>query len=326
MRVSRIQSVGDAVGQGFRVCRRDLKFLVSIMMVPTIVLVVGKLGTTWGGHEFLQLLSEGKSIFDVKLFIMPFLMMSIGLLVTYFALFWLLLRQLGYMRMIVLDSNDFAAEITAVGTKKWKILAYIVLSMIGFFVWIFTASFVLAVFLAVVTAIKMSSVLSLPVVLAGMLLGFVSLVAIFVPLVLLFVVLVMEDRGFFGTIGRTFSIGWRHIWALLGFAILSYVATVTVSFALQSPYQLFYLFHYIKSLYMGADNYANSPLLTVPLYLQMLAMVWQSCIFMYLYPVFFTAAGIVYYSIRMKEDGVDLEKEIQLLSANLKKNDPELNY
>ena len=72
MRASRIQSVGDAVGQGFRVCRRDLKFLVSIMMVPTIVLVVGKLGTTWGGHEFLQLLSEGKSIFDVKLFIMPF--------------------------------------------------------------------------------------------------------------------------------------------------------------------------------------------------------------------------------------------------------------
>ncbi|MCA9815829.1 MAG: hypothetical protein KC652_11995 [Cyanobacteria bacterium HKST-UBA01] len=309
--INRIMTVGDSISQAFRVCRRDLKLLVSLLLVPTIFLVLGKAATTWGAHEYASLMKQGKVVTDC---LVAFGTIGVGTLVTYFALFWLLLRQLGYTRMILLGSDDLAAETKVVAGQKWKILAYIFFSIFSFFFWCFAMGLVLGVFIAAARVLHMPELLAGGFALVMVFVTVVALIAFLLPLVLMFIVVAVETPGFFATISRSYSMSFRNLFRVLGFFLLSYVAITTVNLALLAPYQIFFLIGFIKSWSSGADQIASSPLLTMPLYLQMIAAAWQSCITIYLYPVYLLSAGNFYYSIRMKEEGVDMLKDIERLS------------
>ena len=309
--INRIMTVGDSISQAFRVCRRDIKLLVSLLMVPTIFLVLGKAATTWGAHEYTSLVKQGKELTDC---LVAFGTIGVGTLVTYFALFWLLLRQLAYTRMIILESDDLAAETRVVAGQKWKLLAYIFFSIFSFFFWCFVMGLVFGVAMAAARVLHMPDFIVGSFVLVMALLTVVSLIAFLLPLVLIFIVVAVETPGFFATIIRSYSMGFRNLFRVLGFFLLSYVAITTVNLALLAPYQILFLVSFIKSWSAGADPIASSPLLTMPLYLQMIAAAWQSCVTIYLYPVYLLSAGNFYYSIRMKEEGVDMLKDIERLS------------
>ena len=62
--MNQLYSIGDLIGIGFRTCRRDIKFLIGILLVPTVFSLVGKLASTWGGREYMLLSSKGETIVD----------------------------------------------------------------------------------------------------------------------------------------------------------------------------------------------------------------------------------------------------------------------
>lgn len=312
-------TVGDAIGMAYRVCRKDIKILLGILMLPTVIYTVGKLGMLWGSREYMLLVSNGAPTLEqLQGFLVPALILFLCFFITYSSMFWLMMKELAYVRMIVFDTNDYSESLKFIRKQKWKLLGFMAFVCVAFVFWfslIGIAVGIIAVLIKVLSLPKIFvAVMSIPLVIVFVL----SIFAFFIPVVLYCLIMSMEGQGFFATVKRSVSLSYRNFGKLTGFGVLSYLSMCFVGFALQAPYQLFYLFHYIKSISMGAESYAHSPVLTVPLYLQMLASVWQSVIAMYLYTALFLSAGYVYYSIRMKEDGIDLTSAIDKLA---KKNE-----
>lgn len=314
--MNQLYSIGDLIGISFRTCRRDVKFLISILLVPSIVGLVGKLVSTWGGREYMLLTSKGSSIVSsFESFIPSFCALGFGVVVSYIALFWLLCKQLAYMRKIIYRSDDFEKEFQEVSKHGWKMIGFIFAIIVFFMVWIFVLGFVVGI---IGVLMKLTG---LPLAIQGLfiLLGtFLSILTLFlgmIPGFAYFIVIAMEGDGFFKTIKRSVSLSFRNFGKLTGFGLLIYIVMILVSFCLQGPYQIVWLFQYFKSLAEGGGDYSSSPILAMPLYMQMISVTWQSVIFMYIYPAVILSAGFVYYSIRVKEDGVDLVDDMKRLSG-----------
>lgn len=309
-------SVGDAVGLAFRVCRRDLKVLLGILMLPTVIYTIGKLGMLWGSREYMLLMSNGAPTLEqLQTFLVPCLVLFLCIVVSYSALFWLMCKELAYARLIVFELEDYGKALDFVSKQKWKLIGFMLCTCVAFVAWFAVIGIVIGVTAIVAKLLAFSKLMMAFIAIPLALVFIVSVFAFFVPCILYCLIMAMEGEGFFETLKRAVRLSYRNFGKLVGFGFLSYVSMMAVGFALQAPYQLFYLFHYIKSISMGTENYAYSPVLTVPLYMQMFASVWQSVIFMYLYTVVFLSAGYVYYSIRMKEDGIDLLQAIEKQSS-----------
>lgn len=290
-------SIGDCIGVAARHCRRDIKFLVGKLLVPSIIEVIGKVFLAVG----LQAIAagmRGNSLGNVPLDAV--LWMLLGAVISIPAEVWMTMRQLGYVRMLVNGTNDYDAAYKAVRPKFWSVVFYATGFYLAFFIWVFVWAFLLGVVSVIVS--KLAPLLLPLVVLTLVAMAVAVFVAIFVPLPLLFVVLACDDHKFWGTLARAYKMTYSNFFRALGFAVGVCICWTALYMALSLLLQILYLWH-------GGTNMQNP----VPIYAQALGTAWISVISMYLMPLYFVASGYFYYSLRMRKEGLDITYKLDLI-------------
>lgn len=303
-----ILSIGDCVSLAVRQCRRDLRFLMGKLLVPSIIELFGKIFLVWGMRAFLSAVKNHTG--DLTTGLIAFF---IGFLICVPAEVWLTMRQLAYVRMTVNRSDDYEQASKDVRGKFWAVIFYAVVFYVTFIMWIFVWGILIGIVVGVMRVNPSTVLVMVPILL--LMAGFagISLIILFLPLTLLFVVLACEEKNVFEALGRSYKMTFGRFPQTFGFAVTLLVTWFLLDLALTSALQIFYGFEYAKNgIYSGK---AMASEIEVPMYLQIISSVWNSIVFMYLMPMFYMASGFFYYSMRMREEGMDLDlwlKRLQL--------------
>ncbi len=293
-------SIGDCISFAIRRCRKDLHFLFRKLLLPSAVEMVGKVFLLWGARVFLSSLHNGPG----ENFLRGISIGLVGFVICIPAEIWLTMLQLAYVRMIVLQEEDFEKSFAKTWPKFWCVLLYAVgfylLLMAWVFVW--TVAFGIAGFVG-----KLSSAIALimiPVLLLMVLLTVFSLVLLLLPVSLLFIVLACEDTDVFDVIFRTIQLTFRRFITTFGFVCSLGVSWLMLYTAMTSVLQIMYFMAYQRAGVYTSPKLASE--VQLPIELQVMGGFWNSVVYMYLMPVLFLAAGYFYYSIRTREEGLDL--------------------
>ncbi len=303
-----ILSIGDCVSLAVRQCRRDLRFLMGKLLVPSIVELFGKIFLVWGMRAFLSAVKNQTG--DYPAAVIAF---CVGFLICIPAEVWLTMRQLAYVRMTVNKSQDYEQAARDVRGKFWAVIFYAIVFYMSFIMWIFVWGIIIGIVVGVMKVNPSLVLVMVPVlfVMAGF--AVVSLIIMFLPLTLLFVVLACEDKNVFQALGRSYKMTFGRFPQTFGFAVTLIVTWFLLDLALTSALQILYGFEYAKNgIYSGK---AMASEVELPMYLQIVSSIWNSIVFMYLMPMFYMASGFFYYSMRMREEGMDLDlwlKRLQL--------------
>lgn len=303
-------SIGDCVSLSVRQCRRDLRFLMSKLLVPSIIELFGKVFLVWGTRTGLIAFKNGTDELP-----MAMIAFGIGFLICIPAEVWLTMRQLAYVRMTVNKSEDYEQAAKDVRSKFWGVILYAVGFYFTFLAWIFFWGLLLGIIIGVMKVNPSLGLVALPFL---MILGAgagISLIVLFLPLTLLFVVLACEDTNVFQALLRSYKMVFSRFFESVGFAVTLLLTWFLLDLALTSIVQVFYGFEYARSGMYTGKSIASE--VQIPMYLQIISSVWNSIVFMYLMPMFYMASGFYYYSMRMREEGMDMVHGLKKLQANL---------
>ncbi|MBX9669012.1 MAG: hypothetical protein K2X93_15415 [Candidatus Obscuribacterales bacterium] len=219
--------------------------------------------------------------------------------------------QLAYVRMIVLQEENFESSFAKTWPKFWCVMLYAIAFYLLLIVWVFiwTFSFGIAGVLAKIS--PAIAIVMIPILLIMVLLTVLSLILLCLPVTLLFVVLACEDTGVFAVLGRSIKLSLRRFFRTFGFVCSLGVSWVLLYTAMTSVLQIMYFVEYQRAgIYSGAKITSE---IQLPILLQMIGGLWNSIVYMYLMPVLFLAAGYFYYSIRTREEGLDMSYQTRRL-------------
>lgn len=308
--MERALSIGDSIGLAVRQCRADLRLLVSKLFWPSVLQLIGKVLLVWASQIFL-LASEGGATPTLSTSMQALAIGIPGLLFTVPAELWLTLRQLAYVRVVVLKKETYEEAAKVLRPRVWSIIVYVAIFYVILFLWGILSALMLGIASVAVKAMSLPGVVAVVIVCLIALIVMLSLLLLLLPASLIFAVLACEDKGTFGVLGRVFELMFGKFPRVLGFATLLSVASVLLHFALTSILQILYGFEYFRA---GAA--AGQPITSeaqLPMYLQVIGCVWQTAINMYLMPVIFLSSGLFYYSLRTEEEGLEIIREIDTL-------------
>ncbi len=301
-------SIGDCVSLAIRQCRRDIRFLMSKLLLPSIIELFGKIFLVWGMRVGLTALKDSSHSGDLPAAGIAFV---VGFLICVPAEVWLTMRQLAYVRMTVhkLESYDQAAK--EVRNKFWGVITFAIGFYFTFVTWIFTWALLFGIVSGVTKFNPSLALLMVPVLLVMMVVAGASLIVLFLPLTLLFVVLACEDKNIFQSLLRSYKMTFSRFFPTVAFAITLLVTWFLLDLALTSALQVFYGFEYYRNGIYAGKALASD--VQFPMYLQVISSVWNSIVFMYLMPMFYMASGFYYYSMRMMEEGMDMDHWLKRL-------------
>lgn len=299
-------SIGDCISLSFRQCRRDIRFLIRKLLLPSIIELFGKFLLLWAARVFLATLRHGPQP-DM---ILAIILGTLGLAISIPAEVWLTMRQLAYVRMLVLRRDDYEAAYKEVRGKFWAVIVFAISFYVAFMVWVFFWGLLFGIVSVVAKAASLALIM-VPVILLMMIAAGISLVPLLLPLALVFVILACEDTGVVQVFLRSFKMTFRRFFPTLGFVCVLFTSWVAVHFALTSVLQVLYGVEYFRSgVYTGKVMASE---VQVPLYVQLIAGAWNSIVSMYMMPMFFVACGYFYYSLRMREEGLDFSHSVDHL-------------
>lgn len=302
-------SIGDCVSVAVRQCRRDLRFLMGKLLVPSIVELFGKVFLVVGMRDLLAAIKNGSS--DLPMAILSF---SIGFVICIPAEVWLTMRQLAYVRMTVNKTEDYSQAAKEVRGKFWAVIVYAILFYFTFITWIFVWGLLIGISVGIMRVNPTLLVVVVPLILVLTAFSVITLIILFLPLTLLFVVLACEDKNIFGSLMRSYKMTFSRFPQTLGFSVTLLATWFFLDIALTSALQVLYGFEYARSgIYSGKASAASE--LEIPIHLQILSSVWNSIVFMYLMPMFYMASGFFYYSLRMREEGMDIDLWLKRLKG-----------
>lgn len=303
-----ILSIGDCVSLAVRQCRRDLRFLMGKLLVPSIIELFGKIFLVWGMRAFLSAVKN-----QTGDYLSPIIALCVGIVICIPAEVWLTMRQLAYVRMVVNKTDDYEKAAKDVRGKFWAVIFYAIVFYMSFIMWIFVWGILIGIVVGVMKVNPSLVIVMVPVLLFMACLAGVSLIIMFLPLTLLFVVLACEEKNVFQALGRSYKMTFGRFPQTFGFAVTLLLTWFLLDLALTSALQILYGFEYAKNGIYSGKTMASE--VELPMYLQVISSVWNSIVFMYLMPMFYMASGFFYYSMRMREEGMDLDlwlKRLQL--------------
>jgi hypothetical protein len=304
--VENLLSIGDCVSLAVRQCRRDIRFLASKLLWPSVVELFGKLFLVYGARILLVALRGGPQS-DL---IQAIILMLVGFVICIPAEVWLTMRQLAYVRMIVNRGDDYDLAYKQVRHKFWAVIVYALMFYFAFFIWVFCWAFLFGI-LSFIAKATSAGIFIVPLILAMMVIAGTTLLILMLPLTLVFVILACEDRGFFAILGRSFKMTFKRFFPTIGFCCALFVTWISIYMALTSVLQVFYGIEYAKNGVYTGKKVASE--IQMPLYVQLVSGAWNSIVYMYLMPMFFVSTGFFYYSLRMREEGLDLSHAVEKL-------------
>lgn len=307
LQLDRMFSVGDAVGMAVRRCRRDFPFLFRKLLAPSVVELIGKFMFLFASRAFLEANRVGGMPHYTTL-----LLMFAAMIFMVPGELWLTVRQLGYVRMIVLGMDSYDETYKIVRGRFWHIILYAILFYIAIVLWLFACILAFTIGSFIAKAISAPIAIIVLCILVMIVVGAAGLIALMLPLSILFAVLACEDVGVFQTLGRAFAMTYKRFSATAGFANLSFFTNTLLYYALTSLLHIAYSFFYYGAFKSGGRM--PSPEI-IPVYLQIIGYVWISFVQMFLMPVALLSSGFYYYSLRMRKEGLDIINALARLKS-----------
>ena len=87
-------SVGDLIGYAMRICRQQVLSLIRILLVPSIIELIGKIVLIYGLHILVA-----SGVNKVPVIVQSCSLITVGLIISLAAEFFLTLRQLALVRL-----------------------------------------------------------------------------------------------------------------------------------------------------------------------------------------------------------------------------------
>ncbi|MBS1991426.1 MAG: hypothetical protein JSS86_01650 [Cyanobacteria bacterium SZAS LIN-2] len=295
-------STGDIVGRSFRIFRQNILLIGKILVLPTILMCLGRIALVVGSTYGVKLVNEAShGIAWFSLSAAGFIVLLAGAL-----LLWL--RSLAIIRYLTGFSASYQEAEPIVNSRFWTLVA------LGI------ATFMAAVFVmigwGIVGGFSIPSLKGqgfMPIFgsfgLATALLGLVTSL-IFLGLVnnLVGIAIAVEpaQRDLSELISEGFSLTIRSFWRSLWFLIVTWVAVTLVAYPMTLPMVFLIIGYFIA--HGTAVGAATEP--TLPMYIQVINAVWETVVNMLISPIFYLAYSFYYCDLRIRQEGLDLIQRI----------------
>ncbi|MBY0550743.1 MAG: hypothetical protein K2W95_25920 [Candidatus Obscuribacterales bacterium] len=300
------QGLFDLVGMSFRLWRRNIGFIVKVLIWPSILVMIGTIGLncmlsyakTFAG-DILKGVAIGAS----------------SLIIYCVGLIWLNARLMGLVRLTNGFAPDWPAAMKFARERAiWLVgLFFLIGAMTSFSVGI-------CICLAAVGAAASAAANDTFKVLA-IVLGVIAALLIFIIVCFLILfssimisVLACEDTSFFGVVGRTFRIMFQNPVRVIGFGLIMWVVLYAAAVPIALPVVLISAgdaaFRQMTGT-LGSGEFLPS------LWVIVVTQFWEALTQMVLRPVGFFAFGLLYLDLRHRADGLDIRRRLRNLKEQL---------
>lgn len=301
------RSVGDVISASVRVCRRSVPLLVRFLFWPALASAVTQVVALFGLIRMESAISRnGQDVTSWSTLLDGLGILGVGLLVAVPVHVILVLRQLAVLRVVTRFSETVKDADKYMWRNFWK-LVVVALAYYGLItVWIILWS-ILIVLVTVVGAM-FSPILLVVLLLSTLLLSCFSFLVLLVPLAVVAPAVACENRGLWSVIQDSTNLSFRHFWRTSGFCTLLFVTVWLMGSTLGLPGQILYLVEYIRSALHTGTFPTNSD---IPFYAQALTTAWHSVVNIFLGPLVTIGAGLYYFDLRVREQGLDILRLVQ---------------
>ena len=315
------QGVGDIIGLAFRIVRRNIGTIFRFILVPSLFTVLAGIVFQWVFTYGTAAISESKN-FAAALGLAGacFVAMILGAIA-----WWVLgLRLLALTRVVLGFSPSLEEASQYMSRRKFGLvglyLLYLVLfsaAMVCWFVITFLGIFVGSVggagtgidaLKAVVVALF--SVFGIS--------GMVMTAAFYIfASTLSYCILACENLPVSSVIGRSLQFSGKYFWRALAFALVFSIAFSIISYPLSLPVAVI---AFIDALQHGLASAGEGvgAAYKPPLYILVLTQAWEAAMGFILRPLVFFAFGLFYYDLRLRNEGLDLQRKLELIEAPAK--------
>ncbi|CAN5360979.1 hypothetical protein BH10CYA1_BH10CYA1_33520 [soil metagenome] len=297
------QTVGDIIGRAFRLFRQNVPLLLREQITPCIVMAVG--------HVIIQFAATYglKNPKDIGLLLLGLAGFGGGMLISVVGFWFLTVRQFAFVRLANGLSDDYRQALSFAFGKKWTIIGLFLLSY--FFCVGMVVFWGAEIILSAVLGAKL-----LPLAIVGVIFGFVGLLVsiglLSVYYLLMTSALACEEQRWTTLLGKVFQLLVHDLWRACGFAILLSIIISIFSWTLSLPVVALAIFELFRSGFPG--NHMD-PSAAMPFYCLVLSQFWQAVINMFLVPISFMAAGLFYRDLKVRQEGLDVEHNLNQLTA-----------
>ncbi|MCA0314669.1 MAG: hypothetical protein LCH63_12660 [Candidatus Melainabacteria bacterium] len=308
------QSVGDIIGQGFRIFRRNLPVIFRTLLLPTIILSLGRVAVSIGTSYIFK----GKTLVPNPAWIA---VEGIGIALLVAGVIILYVRQLALVRLFTGVTDDIKEAIAASKKKIWQIVALFLAWMAIMVVTLITWALI-AAFLAPMLKTSGSPAILASVGLAISVIGSVlSLIFIGLAGSLAYYGLAVEDLDLGTLISKSFSFALNSLLRTIGFGFLSTLAISILAYPLNLPIFIISIIYFLAA---GVASGASETT-QLPVWLQVLSAIWETLSQMVLGPICHVAYGLYYLDLKMRQEGSDLLKRMKYLEQNDRREEPPLS-
>lgn len=297
-------TVGDIIGRAFRLFRHNVPLLLREQITPCIVIA--------SGHTIVQFAATYglKSTKDLGILLMGFAGLAVGMVISVIGFWFLTIRQFAFVRLANGLSTDYREAIVFANGKKFTIVGLFFLS---YFFCIGIAVFWGAEI--IFSALLGSKIIAIAIigVLAGVFGLLVSIGLFSVYYLLMTAALACEEQRWTTLLGRVFNLLKNDVWRAFGFAILLSITISIFSWTLSLPVVALAVFELFRN---GFPANHMDPSQAMPFYCLVLSQFWQAIINMLLIPISFMSAGLFYRDLKVRQEGLDVEYNLAVLSQS----------
>lgn len=302
--VSTPLSTGDIVGRSFRIFRQNILMIGKILVLPTILICLGRIGVLVGGTYGVKFMSNpaaGLGWFAAG---------GIGAIIFLSGAVMLWIRELAVIRFLTGFSASYEEARVFV---KGRIFSLITLSLVSFMA--LMAAFGVWAIVMVISLPPLKSQGLLPIIGSfGLATGILGLIfsVIFISLIgnLVSVALALEKRELGALIGEGFSLTLRSFFRSVLFLIITVTSVMLVALPMSLPMTL------LIGGYMIIQGAATgTPGTEVPMPIQVLNAVWETAVNMIIGPIYYLAYALYYCDLRMRQEGLDLIERLDDVEA-----------
>lgn len=295
-------SVGDIIGQGFRVFRRNIPLILKYLIVPTSILGVGRIAITLATAYGVKAAKD----FDFRWLIGG----GIGLIVLFYGAFALYIRQLALVRYFAGIAPNLDEAEKFVSKRIWAMislfLAIMAITAITIVVWTVPAVFCIPF----LKGSGMQSILvafALAIIFVGL---FVNVLYVGMGGAMAYYGLAVDDSDLGTIIARAYSLTFRSFFRTSAFNLLCSTAVALIATPLTAPLMLIIIAYMV----VISVTTGNTETTDIPPAMRVLNSTWETIVQMIIGPIANVACGFYFLDLKMRMEGSDLVERLKLLA------------
>lgn len=293
-------SSGDIVGRAFRIFRANLGTIARILVLPTILLCIGKSLLVIAGASLTAASGFTASLAWAPAGIAGFILAIFGGIMLY-------LRQLALVRYFTGFASS-TLEAAAYMKKRWT-------SMIGISLATGTMIIMGAVVWTVLIGLSVPflknsgppAIIASAIIAIGVLGFLTTLFYLSIVATLSMTGLAIEQGDISSIMSRAFALSGRSFFRSSGFLSLATLAISLIAYPLSLP---IVLISFAYAVFHGVSTGDYTSAQTQPLALQVLTQTWETVVSMIVGPVYHFAFGLYYCDLKMRQEGLDIVRRL----------------